>query len=381
MPVLAGARGTQNIEQSQREVDMANTIDLLEPSEQPLAVLSRKAGKQAAISPKFEWLEDELQARFDATGATALVGDTNIVVVDSSKFAVHDIVKNTRTKENIRVTAIVNATNITVVRGVGSTAVAMNLADELLILCSAQSEGDDVKTPNSINPVNVFNYTQIFRDPFKATDTLRASTMRHNPQEWPYQARKKGIEHAKSIEYAYIFGTKSLDTSAAQPRRTTGGVLSFIATNQTAVGGVMTESVFNTTCRQGFRYGSKSKLFVAAPLVVSVLNGYPLGKLQFRQDDSTYGLNIGRFVSPFGVLNVVNHWLLEKTIYGGYGIGIDIDQVIYRYLAGNGINRDTKVLPERQGNGEDARTDEYLTETGLQFGHERKHFLVTGVTG
>jgi hypothetical protein len=379
--LVQGGRSTLNIEPSQREVDMADKINLLEPDAQPLCVLTRKLPKKRTISPKFEWLEDELAARFDATTTTHTTGDTAINVTTGTRFHTEDIIQNTRTGENMRVVSVASNA-VTVVRAIGSTATAMLSGDEILILGSAAAEGADVKAPWTQNPANVFNYTQIFRTPYKSTGTLLASGLRTNPSDWAYQSNKKGIEHAKGLEYAFIHGRKAEDASVVgAPRRVTGGALQFIQTNQLDAGGTLTEVEFNQASKMGFRYGAKSKLLLASSTVTAVLNTFPMGKLQFRQDDSTYGLNIARFVSPFGNLNLVNHWLLEGTKYSGYALGLDMDEIRYRFLGSDGEERDTKILRDRQNPGEDAKMDEYLTEAGLEFGQEKKHFLLTGVTG
>jgi hypothetical protein len=114
-------------------------------------------------------------------------------------------------------------------------------------------------------------------------------------------------------------------------------------------------------------------------VAVSALNKFPASKQQTRNDETTYGMNVTHFTNPFGSsLNVVYHRLLEGSKYSGYMIVVDIDEVAYRYLANDEVSRDTKVLPNRQPNDQDGRKDEYLTECGLEFGHEKKHGVLTG---
>jgi hypothetical protein len=84
-----------------------------------------------------------------------------------------------------------------------------------------------------------------------------------------------------------------------------------------------------------------------------------------------------QYQSPHGLLNVVRHWLLEGTKFGGYGVIVDLAQTKYRYLQ----NRDTQIKEQRQAPDADSRKDEYLTEAGLQFGLEKTHALLKGVTG
>jgi hypothetical protein len=381
MATVTGQRDTLNISQDQRKIDMAASISLLEPDAQPLAVLSRRAGKAKAVNPLFKWMEDTSEARLDSTTTTQTSGSTTIAVANGAYFAEHYIAQITRTGENFRVTAV-SGNNLTVVRGVGSTAAAINNADEIYILGIAQPEGDDNRPPRSSNPSTVQNYTQIFREPWSLTETARSSDNQVTPHDWNHQANKHGIEHAKDIELNLLFGGAAEDTSSSHPRRTTKGAVKFIVTNVTAAGGTLTETTFGTFTRTLFRYGGRNKVLLASPLLTSVLNAFAQGKLQIRQGETTYGLAVMNYVSPFGTLGVVTHNLLQGTKYGGYGVALEFDEIKYRYLDGGvGDARDTHILTNRQGNSTDGRLDEYLTECGLQFGSESKHGLLTGVTG
>jgi hypothetical protein len=229
-------------------------------------------------------------------------------------------------------------------------------------------------------PSKVTNNTQIFRTPFEISGSLQASSFQASPDEWPRQARLKGIEHAKDLELSFLFGRKSATTPGATEDRTTGGILSFITTNQTDAGGDLSEAEFNAFMLQVMRYGSDSKLAIASGVGISALNKFPASKQQTRNDETTYGMNVTRYTSPFGSLNLVYHRMLEGTKYGGYIIVVDMDQTSYRYLANDSVSRDTKVLPNRQPNDQDGRKDEYLSEVGLQFGLQRTHGVLTGIT-
>jgi hypothetical protein len=109
---------------------------------------------------------------------------------------------------------------------------------------------------------------------------------------------------------------------------------------------------------QAMRYGSPSKLALASGVGVSALNKFPASKQQTRNDETTYGMNVTHYTSPFGSLNLVYHRLLEGTKYGGYIVILDMDEVAYRYLANDTVSRDTKLLPNRQPNDQDGRKDE-----------------------
>lgn len=379
MANINGSRLTTNISSDQLAIDLSDRISMLEPDVQVLTVFSRAAGKNKTVATKFSWIEDSHKARFGATTAGKLSTDTTIAVSNGDDFAAHDQVLITRTGEQMRVDSV-SGNNLTVTRGIGSTAAAINNGDELYIIGSSQPENDTSKPARSKNPVKTTNYTQIFRTPFELSDSLRASGFQVQPADWPHQAKKAGGEHVKDIELSLLLGRKSAATPSSAEDRTTGGVLSFISTNQSDAGGELTEAEFNAFMLQQGRYSSVSKLAMASGVGVSALNKFPASKQQTRNDEKTYGMTVMHYTSPFGSLNLVYHRLLEGTKYGGVIVVVDMDEVKYRYLGNDEISRDTKVLPNRQPNDQDGRKDEYLTECGLQFGQEKKHGVLTGIT-
>ena len=379
MATITGAMTTTNVLSDQLAIDLGDRISLLEPSAQPLAVFTRKANKKRTVATKFSWLEDQSKPRFDTQAGGATNVATTVAVTNGAYFQQWDQVLNTRTGEQFRVDAVA-ANNLTVTRGIGSTATAMNNLDELYIIGTAQPENDTSKPARSDVPSKVTNNTQIFRTPFEISGSLQASSFQASPDEWPRQARLKGIEHAKDLELSFLFGRKSATTPGATEDRTTGGILSFITTNQTDAGGDLSEAEFNAFMLQVMRYGSDSKLAMASGVGISALNKFPASKQQTRNDETTYGMNVTRYTSPFGSLNLVYHRMLEGTKYGGYIIVVDMEQAAYRYLANDSVSRDTKVLPNRQPNDQDGRKDEYLSEVGLQFGLQRTHGVLTGIT-
>ena len=77
---------------------------------------------------------------------------------------------------------------------------------------------------------------------------------------------------------------------------------------------------------------------------------------------------------------VVEKMFNENATYNGYAFAVDMQRVAYRYLAGNGKNRDTKLLKNRQTAGDDKIIEEYLSEIGFQLMTEDRHGFMKGVT-
>lgn len=380
MAQVTGVRDTNNILAAKMKIDMSEKIALLQPSATPLTVFMKRAAgsSQAAKNPKFSWMEDDLGARWDAINAAAgyASGITALDVDNGSYFTAGDQVKVPRTGEVLLVSSV-STNTLTVVRGFGTTAAAALVDnDPLVIVGNVNEEGGLARVLKSTVEVEVFNYTQIWKTPFGVTNTQNATDM-YGGQDLSYQQKKKGIEHMVDMERSFLFGEKKLDTSGSHPKRTTGGLLTFTSANNYDAGGALTQSEFDQNVAEiAFRYGSSEKLLLASARLLSVINGWATGKLQIMQGEKTYGLSVTKYVTPFGVLNIVYHPLLEGAIYGGYGVVLDVENIKYRPLQG----RDTKLETNIQANDEDSRKDQYLTEAGLEVRLPKTHALITGVT-
>jgi hypothetical protein len=134
------------------------------------------------------------------------------------------------------------------------------------------------------------------------------------------------------------------------------------------------------TAFTGSTGGANRKLALASSTAVSALNKFPASKQQTTNNESTYGMDVTTYNSPFGSVKLVFHRLLRGTKYGGYLIVADLDNVSYRYLANDEMSRDTKLLPNRQPRDQDGSKSEFLSEVGAQVKLQEGHAVLTGIT-
>lgn len=386
MAVVSGVRDTRNITQNKIVVDMSDTIALLQPNAEPFMSFLKiaKRNSEVASSPKFEWMEDDLLPRWDAIngGSGFLSSDTKIVVDNGTYFTVNDVLKVPRTGEVMLVTTINpdgdNANELAVTRGYGVTsAAALVDNDPIVIIGNANQEGSGTRDLKSTAEVAKYNYTQIFKTPFGVTNTENATKM-YGGKDLSYQQMKAGVQHKIDMARAFMFGERKEDTSGSKPKRTTGGLLSFLSQNNYDAGGALTQSEFdNNISEVVFKHGSKQKILLASARMLSVINSWAQGKMQVDNLAKEFGLEIFKYVTPFGVYNIMNYQhILEGAVYGGFGLVIDPESIKYRALAG----RDTKLETNIQANDEDQRKDQYITEAGLEVRNPEKHAVITGVT-
>jgi hypothetical protein len=372
---------TQGILSVRRIIDMHERILLLEPNASPLTVLLSRLDRQSVFNPDFKVVKDELVPVVTAINSAAgyTTTDTTLKVDNDEYFEVGSIATITRLNEMIRVTAL-SATDstITVTRDWGSTSANAALLDNepIMIISDSNAEGADVRAGKSTLETSDTNYTQIVRTPYEITNTLMASDLYGGP-DFPYQASKHGIQHLRKQNLIAWFGQKRLLTTGATPVRTSGGIDQHISTNETDVGGTLTTLELVNFIRPIFRYGeSSTRAFFMSREVADALSLIGLNRVELVPESKTFGLALESWFSPHGRLNfMVENLFSEVDNYRERAYAVDLTQYGYRFLQG----RDTMLRTNVQAPGVDARTDEYLTEFGIQRGQEKSSGRLKGV--
>lgn len=383
--ILRARESTENVPANRRVRDVADRISYLDPDAAPFTLILQKARKQTVSAPKFEWMEKELPPRWDQANGAQLVGSTSVVVDNSEYFSVGDIVNVVRTGEKMRVSAVTTGTDtLTVVRGVGSTAAAaINDNDDLQIIGNAYAEGSPLGLEKSHVEAFKYNYTQILRSPFGETGTSMA-TQYYTGKARPQLRAEKAIEHKLDLERTALFGERNIDTTSTNnPRRYTGGALYFLADNIKDAGGTLTGNEIEDWLQDVYTHtsGGSSRILLASPKIISVIDQLAVGNLQLVPSDKTYGIAVRQWLTAHGTFNIVKHRLLDNGVggagYGGYGLLLDPANWNYCTLAG----RDTKLRVDVGVDGDDAWTDEYLTECGWKVTLSKSQGVLKGVTG
>lgn len=389
MAVVTGGRRTDSVASDQRYIDIAKPILLLEPDAAPLTVITKSLSSKPAGDPKFKWVEDERDVRFDQinNGAGYTNAATELVVDTGELFYVGALVVVPRTNEIIRIKKVEGNTLKEVTRGYsGSTAAALVDNDPLYIMGVAAEENTTSFAARSFNPVTKENLTQVFKTSVQASGTWLSSSNQTTPHDWVHQHKKANIEHLVSMESAFLFGKAKEETGPEGGKlRTTGGVLSFLTANNQSAGGELTEKEWEEFVRTICRYGNKKTVFCSA-LVLSVINNFAVGRLQSIQADrdTTYGVSVMEYICAHGTVKLVKHNLLEGATWGGYAIALDYtdNPPEYRPLDGDGPggSRDTHLKPNIQSPELDGQKDEILTEAGIAVKQIKRGGVLTGVT-
>jgi hypothetical protein len=266
--------------------------------------------------------------------------------------------------------------------------------DNLLVIGNINPEGGTRPNALSYDPVEYDNLTQIFRTSLEITRTARKTRLRTGDAY--AELKREALElHSIEMEKAFIWGTKSSKIGGnGKPERSTNGIIKFTTTNasdnvadyresNTTYNGetwiAKGEQWFDEQLEKIFRYGSTEKLAVCGSGALLGLNRLAKagGQVNLEPMTTDYGLQVVRWVTPFGTLYLKRHPLFsyEPTNRNSMVI-FEPENLMYRYID------DTVFIPDTDRNnnqGKDGTDEEFLTECGLEQHHPLTFGYLNGV--
>mgnify|MGYP004449097737 CR=1 FL=1 len=419
-----------SINDNRRIFNFSERVAELAPQQSPFFVYLSKVAKKSTDDPVFKFIEQRHQwqrrnfklgeAVASATwavgdildGATANLADTYVNydqygAIQTAEYKPEFFVKNLivaiedsgGTVRRLKV----NATP-TVTSGTGTVAIAYSVleagtyafADDAkgAVIGSAWAEGS--KAPDGWEDA-LFDregYCQIFKTAMNLfSGTALATKYRGISDEYKRVWTEKLMEHKMDIEQAFLFGSGSSDESGSGPVRYTHGILSYAETNGKVYNMSYASSGYDAFLDAMEDYfapesgNSGNKLVLASRKVITYLNKLGSGSfLNNSVGSSQYSLDVANVPGAFGhQVTVVNtiygnlHFVQEPLFRGpweNYACCVDMANVAYRPLVGNGISRDTFIETNIQDNDEDGRRDQIITEAGLEVSLPETHAIL-----
>jgi hypothetical protein len=375
----------------------------------PLLALTAVMKKKTVDDPQFHWWEREVSDVRLILGENIVDEATSAWTITVGPFGgafqvkKGDILRVEETEELVQVNTDPTVdTVIGVDRGFAGSGTALTVTQgvdvnpNLLIVGSAYPEGAD--TPRNIRyrPTKFFNLTQIFRDSLMATRTAMQTRLR-TVDEVRDAKTECLLYHSIRMEYAMLFGQRSegIDSTLGTPVRTTQGLINRIDTGTNGDNVVDEESAgalkmerFEELMLEAFRFGSNEKMAFCGNRAMLAFQQMARrnSSLEITPMQKEFGMDVRRFFTPSGTLVLKTHPLFNQvqskvvsgdTYYAmdAWCLILDMGNMTYRPLRGS----DTQYLPDRQANGVDALTSEYLTECGLELQHAKNQFLIKGL--
>lgn len=387
---------TTNLEANERSHAWRLGIMDQYPDAAPLAHMIYRTGKERVSDPYFRWYERAFNPRELTVSAGTITTAGTVAIDDTTTYTIifgANEAYNCRTGtllynpsrnssdgsigELVRVTTDpTNSTTVTVVRGLGATGNAVNwvAADKVQVIGNAQAEGAALGTAIGSLPTAYANYCQIFRNVADISRTLAKTKLRTGDKRADAQ-KTALLEHELDKEWAFLFGRADENLSTTPgPTRTTGGLFNRISTNVYDAADAVTLEDFNDWLADVFQEGSSEKLMLCGSSALLTLENmaraYSWQVADIPKQDS-FGMGLKSWKNSFGTCMIKEHKLLSKsTTYRDWAFLVDPDKFVYRYVD------DTQWLPNRQDNGADRITGEYLAEIGLEIHQEYCHGIM-----
>ena len=421
-----------SINDSRRIFNFGERVSELAPQQSPFFVYLSKVAKEATDDPVFKFLEQRHQWQrrnfIVKTDGAATAKDASVtydVVADYDKYG-NDLTlgggSSTAAPQYLLVGQVIRVngkalkvTGVTIGDGNAGTYSAGDATTHSEIVCTALeaiAEADvevgakgqvigSAWAEGSTDPegwkdelYSREGYCQIFKTGIQLfSGTALATRYRGRPDEYRRVWSGKLMEHKMDIEHAMLFGVGAADESGAGPVRYSHGIVPYTLANGKNYAFSYANSSYDTFIDAMENFfapesgNSGDKLVLASRKIMAWVS--KLGSDGFLHNtvtSSSYKLDVQNIQGAFGhqvtKINTIFgnlHFVAEPLFRGqdeNLAIAIDLANVKYRPLQGNGVSRDTHILTNIQNNNVDGRKDMVMTEAGLEISLPETHAVM-----
>jgi hypothetical protein len=422
-----------SINDSRRIFNFGERVSELAPQQSPFFVYLSKVAKEATDDPVFKFLEQRHQwqrrnfiCKTDNDGTALDASDTLKVVCDYDKFG-NDLTlgggTNTAAPQYLLVGQVVRiggkAMRITAVTAGNGVSAAYDAADadtytsitvqaletvaesdieegtQGQVIGSAWAEGSTDPEGWKDELYSREGYCQIFKTAIQLfSGSSLATRYRGRPDEYRRVWADCLMQHKMDIEHAMLFGIgKSDEAAAGGPVRYSHGIVPYTEANGKVFNFTYADTDYDAfiDAMEDF-YAPESgnsgdKLVLASRKVLAYLNklgsngflnnsiGSSSYKIDMQNIQGQFGHEVTKINTIFGNL----HFVAEPLFRGqdeNLAIAVDLANVKYRPLQGNGVSRDTHIMTNIQNNNVDGRKDMVLTEAGLEISLPETHAVM-----
>jgi len=426
--MFLGMRGTNDWVANQRPESWREQIMYLYPNGMtPLTAILSMMPSKRVTDPRFHWWTQEQSTVQGAVTGIFTIADLSVAYVTGGVTGDTIFVRTTAALgQRIRIghqILLRDASDFTVdvvgkVTGVNRGAVTiisvrlledddnstthdLSDCDNFKIIGNINPEGGEMPDSIALNPVEVWNYTQIFRTPLSITRTAKLTNLRTGDA---YQkAKSECLEmHSWEMELAMLWGIRTQNIGDnGEPERTTMGLINFIRqfmptncddyTQNATYGGLDWNAAggggtwLRAYLEQLFRFGAEEKLCLCGSGALLGVEALAMaeGTTNLETGQKAYGMQIREWKTPFGSIYLKTHPLFSHdATTRNMMVILEPKELEFKYITdttfyGEGNN---KQHPEGYGARRlDGLNEEYLTEAGLEFGLPQKCAVLNGV--
>jgi hypothetical protein len=379
-----------NFSNTVRSVD--EQFDLLR-AKAPL-LLSLIARGANATNTKHEWGEDQLTptrsavASFDTDGDGVGVNITSTTGFRAGMILGVEKATGASVTEQLKVTSVDSATELTVVRDYGSiTGVTLVVGDILFVIFEPKAEGTSASTGRAWELALGFNYSEIFDAIAQVSKTSQAIKMYGVDSAIAKAEEVELVNMLYRLNNAVIYGRKVQRSSSENG--TMGGILQFLANgNVDTTGGALSSTIINNLFEAALSDGGFSSNYAIlcnfnqARRISAFNTSGTNPAVRVDNRDFRAGQAISEFMGDIPVINGVlgsssKAFIVPDQNFPKDQIAlIDLDRITLRYLDG----REMTSEPANKA-GDDFYATRILGELTLEVKNGQKaHAIATGLT-
>jgi hypothetical protein len=319
----------------------------------PLFALTSMMKTEVAVAPEHGFFTKTMlfpQLTIGSAGQTA--ADTIFDVTSTINVLRGMLMRVDSTGENILIETVISATQVSVTRGVGNVpATAIAAAINLYSIGNAYEEASLRPSALIINPVRITNLTQIFRNTWAISDTVRATQMIAGDSNEAESKQDCSMFHAVDIEKNLFFGQKSQSSRTGMPFRTMDGVISIIGNLAYYPSSYSAANVFtagattNYTQLQNFLEpllnqatdpkSAGERVVFCGGTAKRVINdiGRLNGTYYLQNGNTNFGLQFSTFMTARGTFRLIEHPLFNSNAsWAKMAVVLDLSSFSIAYL-------------------------------------------------
>lgn len=351
-------------------------------------LIGKALRKKAYPNMKVEWFEDSFFKLEYALVAAVATGDTSVTVSagDSAYFRVNDIILATNQAgqtERLKITAINTTTGVLTVQNPDGTArsagIVCTTADKIYLFENVRQEDSTAPSIRTTKSANMFNYMEIISEPYGLTKVKRA-TAHYTGDPMLEEKRKAFSRLLERLEAMFLFGTRALATFTTNPEYHCGGLKYWMETYtdceiRDMAGRALTKAELDSFLTAVGRAGSPEKVVLCDSRFLNAVSGF--GYETVRPDNykvGEIGANVMKVFGPMGVVTLCYEPLFDRVApFRGTAMVIDMADVEYCYLEGNGVSLDIADEPVLLANGAISEERQLVGAVGIKF-NTLQHF-------
>jgi hypothetical protein len=303
--------------------------------------------------------------------ANAAAVDVVLNVVSSANIVAGMVIRADSTNENMLVTAVLGPTQVQVQRAFGNIAAQAWVAGvSAWMVGNAYEQGSLRPGALSVSATRIVNYTQIFRNTWALTETVRATDVIAGDSNVAESRRDCAGFHALAIETALIFGQKFLGTRNGQPISTMDGLLSVMLANApgniTTAGATTNYTQLEAALDPVFQQNTdpmnpNQRILFVGGVARRVIHAVARLNATYyvQQEETSWGLQYDTIKIPRGTFQLIEHPLFNAygstSTWSRMAVAVDLPTFGLAYMQGRKtVNREFNMDNTAVDNGVDA---------------------------